>query len=304
MNAFDRARAAVQKSPSGDNAPLSPSVDTAYAVAKADDEKRYTLGILYVPSARDADDEYAEAEELQKACWDYIRSGYRGIRDTHTNVEIGELVELVSWPYEVEAEARTGGGEVFKYKLPANTVYAGVIWSPEAWELYKQGKLRGYSLGGKAVRLKEADDSSSLPAMRDMRVAEEVVSAQIGKDTKIPNKPGKTNWVEEAGGLPAYIRKIAEDLVDKHGVSGAIRLAVGIVKRWCRGEGNVTAKTRAKACKAVAEWDKKRGAGTKKGDWEEPTRLELIAAEEELSAGVLAKALDDDEPLDLSCGCA
>jgi hypothetical protein len=295
VNAFDRARDAAKSS----TTPLSKRAETAYAVAKTDDE------------TRDADDEFADAEELQKACWDYVRSGYRAIRDTHTNVEIGELVELVSWPYEVEAEARTGDGQVFKYKLPENTVYAGVIWQPPAWELYKQGKLRGYSLGGKAVRLKEAADSSTLPLMRDMVVVDDVVSAQVGKaDTPIPNKPGKTNWVEEAGGLPAYIRKIAEDLVDKHGVSGAIRLAVGIVKRWCRGEGNVTAKTRAKACKAVAEWEKKKASShAKKGGWEEPSLSELVSAELELSATVLAKALDDDEPLDLSvehkcdCGC-
>lgn len=78
-------------------------------------------------------------------------------------------------------------------------------------------------------------------------------------DRPIPNLPGKTNWVEQAGGLPEFIRRIAEDLHAKgHTVSESIQLAVGIVQRWARGEGGVTAKTRAKAAAAVAEWELKK----------------------------------------------
>jgi hypothetical protein len=44
--------------------------------------------------------------------------------------------------------------------FPANTVFMGVIWEPWAWELIKTGKLRGYSIGGKAERvLVDLDDS-------------------------------------------------------------------------------------------------------------------------------------------------
>jgi hypothetical protein len=187
VNAFDRARDAAKSS----TTPLSKRAETAYAVAKTDDEKRYTLGVLYVPGARDADDEFADAEELQKACWDYVRSGYRAIRDTHTNVEIGELVELVSWPYEVEAEARTGDGTGLQVQAPAeNTVYAGVIWQPPAWELYKQGKLRGYSLGGKAHEGSRLQDDSvfeqpalkSKPSKEELSAALDVIARAIEVD--------------------------------------------------------------------------------------------------------------------------
>ena len=86
---------------------------------------------------------------------------------------------------------------------------------------------------------------------------------RVAKDAAlVPNKPGVTNWVERTGGLPKYIADIAGDLITEKGktTSNAIQLAVGIVQRWCRGEGDVTAATRAKSCAALAEWEAKRAA--------------------------------------------
>jgi hypothetical protein len=37
--------------------------------------------------------------------------------------------------------------------FPQDTVFLGVIWEPWAWEMVKAGKLRGYSVGGRAQRL-------------------------------------------------------------------------------------------------------------------------------------------------------
>lgn len=69
------------------------------------------------------------------------------------------------------------------------------------------------------------------------------------------------NWVTEAGGLPLYIRAIAKALMRKgRPESQAIQLAVGTVQRWARGEGGVTPATRARAAKALAEWEAKKAA--------------------------------------------
>lgn len=261
-----------------------------YAVTRKSDEERYTLGVLYVPGARDSDNEFIDSDELQKAAWDYMRSGYRGVRDTHTEREIGELVELITWPFPVDVDTRTGkDGEVLKYRLPAGSVFAGVVWTDEVWPLVKSGKVRGYSLGGRAIRLKEAADDEKMPRMAELRVTKDQPGGPI------PNDPNETNWVEETGGLPRYIRQIAEDLIPKHGVSGAIRLAVGIVKRWCSGRGNVTAKTRAKACKAVAEWNAMRARAAAKTEVFELTDEELDTAEAEVSPEVMAALLDESE---------
>jgi hypothetical protein len=178
--------------------------DTNYAVTKSEDEKQYTLGVLYVPGARDADNEFTGAEELQKATWDYFRSGYRGVRDTHTKVEIGELVELISWPFPVDAEAKLGDGTVKKYKLPAGSVFAGVVWNRDAWQLVKAGKLRGYSLGGKAVRMKEAATDDAMPRMAELVVQDDSVFEQPA----LKSKPSKE---ELSAALDVIARAIEVD---------------------------------------------------------------------------------------------
>ncbi len=74
----------------------------------------------------------------------------------------------------------------------------------------------------------------------------------------VPNNPATTNWVERKGGLPKFIADIAGDLISEKGfsVSRAIATAVNRCKVWCRGGGNVTAATKAKACAAIAQWEK------------------------------------------------
>lgn len=74
------------------------------------------------------------------------------------------------------------------------------------------------------------------------------------------------NWVEKAGGLPAYIKRIAKHLQEKGmDESRAIATAVNATKKMCRtgdlnfpGKQDVNPGSRAEACKAVAEWEAKR----------------------------------------------
>lgn len=66
----------------------------------------------------------------------------------------------------------------------------------------------------------------------------------------------KTNWVERSGGLPNYICKIAKAVMKSgKSKSSAIAIAVSRTKKWAAGGDNVDADTKAKAAKAVAEWE-------------------------------------------------
>lgn len=80
----------------------------------------------------------------------------------------------------------------------------------------------------------------------------------------LAKKAGRNNWVEEEAvdGLPEYICRIARAIHrdGSHSVSQSIAIAVSRVKAWARGADGVTAKTRIKAAKAVAEWEKKKAA--------------------------------------------
>jgi hypothetical protein len=87
----------------------------------------------------------------------------------------------------------------------------------------------------------------------------------------LERKPGgPDNWVEKAGGLPSYIERIAKHLHYEKGmsISRAIATAVNVVKKMCatgdlnyKGKQNANPVSKAEACKAVAEWEKKKASG-------------------------------------------
>ena len=72
----------------------------------------------------------------------------------------------------------------------------------------------------------------------------------------LPEKPGgPDNWVEQVGGLPSFIKRVAKHIFyDSPGmtVSHAIAAAVEQCKKWA-------AKGNPKAAAAIAQWEAKRG---------------------------------------------
>lgn len=75
----------------------------------------------------------------------------------------------------------------------------------------------------------------------------------VGRLDRSPKK----NWVEESGGLPKYIEDIAVALHEKRGmdISRAIAVAINRCKMWAAGGADVDPDTRAKAAKAIIEWE-------------------------------------------------
>jgi len=127
-------------------------------------EQRYTLGPVYVPGVEDAHGEFTDEDTLQKALWEWVRRDNRSIYLQHSEKVAGEMVEVLTWPFEVTTDLTVPGEGVTKYTFPADTPFMGVIWEDWAWELVKAGALRGYSIGGRARRM-EAD--LPVPALID-----------------------------------------------------------------------------------------------------------------------------------------
>lgn len=77
-----------------------------------------------------------------------------------------------------------------------------------------------------------------------------------GSPCSLATTTEEDNWVDRKGGLPNYICRIAR-AVKRSGrsTSQAIAIAVSRVKKWAAGGGDVTAKTRAKAAAALAQWE-------------------------------------------------
>jgi len=132
---------------------LTKSIGT-YEMSKAEGDKRYTLGAMYIPDRLDAHGEWTSADELQRAVWDYVRTNDRRIRLQHDReVVAGEWVEVMAFPYELTVPITSISGIPTNHTYPANTVFLGVIWEPWAWEKIQNGEILGYSIGGKAERL-------------------------------------------------------------------------------------------------------------------------------------------------------
>lgn len=137
------------------------SVDLGVMKAKTDEELQYTFGVVYKATNESEDPEldyhgeFVEAELLQKAQWAYVKSSDRNLYKQHGLTgfrPIGEWVDLVTWPLEEEVELSLPGGVTKKTKIPANSVWMGVLWNDEGWKLVKAGRIRGLSLGGFAKR--------------------------------------------------------------------------------------------------------------------------------------------------------
>lgn len=133
---------------------LAPPPEDAASVLKADDEMRFTLAPLYVPGISDAHDEYVDARDLQRAAHDYIRKGDLRLRLMHDDSEeIGEVVEMMTIPWDIEVPMTQKDGSQKAVKLPAGTVLVGTIWDERAWPAVKDGRLGGLSLGGRAEKV-------------------------------------------------------------------------------------------------------------------------------------------------------
>lgn len=123
-------------------------------IAKEVGEKRYTLAPMYIPDQLDAHGEWTDPDELQRAVWDYVKSGDRRIRLQHNrDIVAGEWVEVMQIPYPMNVPMYKSDGAVEQRTYPAGTVFLGVQWEPWAWELVKDGKVSGYSIGGRTERV-------------------------------------------------------------------------------------------------------------------------------------------------------
>ncbi len=92
--------------------------------------------------------------------------------------------------------------------------------------------------------------------------------------------------------LPAYIQNVAKALMrNGKSKSQAIQIAIGTVKNWAEGKGNVSPEVRAAAAKAVAEWEaakaKARATPNKGANLSNPF-VDLAAAEVTPTMGMVA----------------
>ena len=162
-----------------------PELTNEGRILKTDQAQRYTLGVVYEPDVKDSQDEWASAEEIRKASWDFARSiqGKKKVKKM-----ANQLLQLilkglenkdaagidVTDIYDELKKAESEGGSlglmhkefsnefgdiVENYTAPVDMVIEGetikkgswllgVVWTEEIFEQIQKGELGGYSMGG------------------------------------------------------------------------------------------------------------------------------------------------------------
>lgn len=84
-----------------------------------------------------------------------------------------------------------------------------------------------------------------------------LITLLASSSASLAEVPGKNNWIERAdGNLPPYVRKLVRGIMKSgKSKSQAIAIAISRAKAWAAGGDDVDADTRAKAAKAVAQWE-------------------------------------------------
>jgi len=239
-------------------------------------------GPIGIENQRTGDGRFIEPNALR---WDTLPIPLRwamqdfGAHDGAYVVGKIEEIERLSYGEANERLEATG-----RDPLPESFGEAVIIWgsgthdlgSEHGREAYRQtdeGLTPGISMDLDDIVIKEEDDDAfsitegriraatqvAIPAFEGARISTEKVEALEASEEAF-------NWVEDAGGLPEYIKRIEKHL-EKKGMteSHAIATAVNVVKKMCAtgdlnfpGAQEVNAGSRAEACKAVADWERKK----------------------------------------------
>jgi 2'-5' RNA ligase len=127
-------------------------------------------------------------------------------------------------------------------------------------------ELLSWARGAKA-REDQAAGLAELAELGGMTPSEALAWLQAGAEAELLlAAEGDFNWVEEAGGLPPYIKRIKNHLQEKGmDESRAVATAKNAAQKMCDtgdtnlpGAQQVNAGSRAEACAAIADWEAKR----------------------------------------------
>lgn len=123
-----------------------------YHILKTEDEKRFTLGIVYSPNEVDAQLDTMAPEEIEAAAWRSMENLAKG------RFRIGlehEVFEIDGSPVGVVVESYIWRGpdwEMGGARVKPGSWIMGVIWHEKVWELVKNGEITGFSMGGTGRR--------------------------------------------------------------------------------------------------------------------------------------------------------
>lgn len=191
----------------------------AHATSRASivPEKRLTLAPVYSPNRVDAHNEWTTPDALEEAVIDFAKNGSKrlllqhGVLGAHT---VGDIIAVFTLPWQITCKMTTpSDGKVRKMTFPEHTCWMWVRWDRDSWPLVKSGKITGYSMGGRAVRvetpgvrlpdmgdkvLAKAGRVLSQKNVEDLRNLIAVITALIARD---PHAAAEQGMAKSADGV-------------------------------------------------------------------------------------------------------
>lgn len=147
----------------GYTAAVPAGVDAACAVFKAEDSKRFTLGVAYpalrpdVAKAMDGFRDVATPELIEDAAWSYM-ADHRAVGLHHFSADeaAGTVVESYIYRGPAWKCAAADGSEQL---IMEGDWLLGTVWTPRAWTAIKSGVVDGLSFVGRAARRKPSAET-------------------------------------------------------------------------------------------------------------------------------------------------
>lgn len=166
-----------------------PDVNFFCEIKKTDDEKHLVYCPVYIPMEKDAHDDWASADTIEKAAHDFLAESKTYAVDTNHNMELAAGCAVV------ESAILKGTHSILTDEKEGTWYVAVKIDNEEIWKGVKDGTYTGISLYGFATRAEAAEDDESekakvkseksfLDYMRKFftRETEDTETAQLIKD--------------------------------------------------------------------------------------------------------------------------
>jgi len=132
-----------------------PNVNYFCEIKKVDDEKHLVYCPVYIPNEKDAHEDWATAETVERAAHDFLAESKTYAIDTNHNMELADGCRVVE-------SAILKGTHAYLPDEKEGTWYVAMeILNKEIWGGVKDGTYKGVSLYGFATRTEDASASLS-----------------------------------------------------------------------------------------------------------------------------------------------
>jgi hypothetical protein len=156
-------------------------------IIEKDTKQRYTLGVVYEPDELDTDEEFAKAEDIEKAAWGFMRylqgrhdaarAAFDALSEIAESAKRGDEIQLEMDDEALESFIKRGVNamhieelehsevveswiapvdmKIGKETIKQGTWLMGIVWDEEAYKRVESGEWTGYSMGGWAKKVNE-----------------------------------------------------------------------------------------------------------------------------------------------------